>query len=197
MSLWLQLFLLTLPVHAETNLFVLSWSPQYCSGGKAARDTGQCAGSRKFGFVVHGLWGEEGGHCGRGARVSEATINGMLDLMPSRGLIIHEWNEHGKCLEKDPVRFFSRIRSLFRSVKIPERFLGPRAEIEVSAAEIEKSFASANPAWPKDSVALHCRRRYFGEVRICVNGQDRVVSCPTQNKKTNCAAGTLIVRPLR
>jgi ribonuclease I len=76
------------------------------------------------------------------------------------------------------------------------RFTGPHSEVEVPANEIARSFAAANPAWPKNSFAVRCRKRYFGEVRICVNGQDRVVSCPTLTK-SNCAAGTLIVRPLR
>ena len=41
----------------------VSWSPEFCRGGKAAGDPDnlQCNGSiGRFGFVLHGLWPESG-----------------------------------------------------------------------------------------------------------------------------------------
>ena len=41
----------------------ISWSPEFCRGGKAAKDSSnyQCNGAiGRFGFVLHGLWPESG-----------------------------------------------------------------------------------------------------------------------------------------
>ena len=37
-------------------LLSLSWSPQYCSSPAGERDKVQCAGSRQYNFVLHGMW---------------------------------------------------------------------------------------------------------------------------------------------
>ncbi|MEI7608653.1 MAG: ribonuclease T, partial [Rhodospirillaceae bacterium] len=71
----------------------LSWSPQYCATSGEKKNDPQCAGDRRYGFVLHGLWPHyaEGGwpeFCTTpAAPVSEAIIAKMLPIEPSRSLI--------------------------------------------------------------------------------------------------------------
>jgi ribonuclease T2 len=186
----------------DQNLFVLSWSPQYCSeisSGKKNTDrknVDQCGEHRSFGFVIHGLWGPDEGSCSGGKRISEATLESMLDLMPSKGLMIHEWKKHGQCFGADPVKFFDRLRSLYAKVQQPERFKNPKASIEASEDELMGDFKKANPQWPADSFAIKCRGRDFGEFRICTNDKDEVTTCQ-RRQKSNCPTGKLLIRPLK
>ena len=77
---------------------VLSWSPTYCAE-KGDNDRMQCNRSdgRRYSFVLHGLWPQyERGYpsdCELPRRpfVPEPVIDSMLDVMPSRGLVIHEY----------------------------------------------------------------------------------------------------------
>ncbi|MFX5574808.1 hypothetical protein ABTD77_20430, partial [Acinetobacter baumannii] len=72
---------------------------------------------RRFGFVVHGLWPQyqNGGwpeNCST-ERVSEQMIGRMLDIMPSRQLVIHEWRKHGTCSGQSADDYFGTIRKSF------------------------------------------------------------------------------------
>ena len=70
-------------------------------------DTQQCGGARAFSFIVHGLWPQYRrgwpDYCDVDtAYVPEELIGEMLDIMPSRRLIIHQWRKHGTCSGLDP-----------------------------------------------------------------------------------------------
>src|SRR5205085_838587 len=45
--------------------------------------------------------------------VPEDQIKAMLDIMPSRDLVIHEWKKHGTCSGLSVKEYFARIRALF------------------------------------------------------------------------------------
>ena len=111
---------------------VLSWSPTYCAE-KGDNDRMQCNRSdgRRYSFILHGLWPQyERGYpsdCQLPRRpfVPEPVIDSMLDVMPSRGLVIHEYRAHGTCSGLDPAPYFSTAHRLFDGIKIPERFRNP------------------------------------------------------------------------
>ena len=69
-------------------LLAMSWSPQYCSSPAGSRDTFQCGGGRRYEFILHGLWPQyERGwpqFCATGERLSNALVERMQDIMPSR-----------------------------------------------------------------------------------------------------------------
>jgi len=80
----------------------LSWSPSFCASQAGRDDGSQCAPGRRYGFTVHGLWPEfDKGwpeYCAsENGFVPDAVIAGMLDIMPSKQLVIHEWKRHGTC----------------------------------------------------------------------------------------------------
>ena len=102
-------------------LLSLSWSPSFCATHPQERD--QCGG-QGYGFVLHGLWPEytAGGgpqHCSATSKPDEATVQSMLKVSPSRGLIAHEWQTHGACSGLDPAEYFAGAQKAFRSIRIP------------------------------------------------------------------------------
>ena len=76
---------------------VLSWSPSYCADTGAGRGDPQCASNRPFAFVLHGLWPQYARGFPDSCRtafnpfVPRPVIDGMLDIMPSPKLAIHEY----------------------------------------------------------------------------------------------------------
>ncbi|EEX90586.1 ribonuclease T2 [Brucella ceti M644/93/1] len=85
----------------------LSWSPSYCASQGPRANQQQCGVRRPFGFVVHGLWpqNERGypANCqvdnmrSRGSYVPRRIISSLSDIIPSAGLIAHQWRKHGSC----------------------------------------------------------------------------------------------------
>jgi hypothetical protein len=76
-------------------LLAMSWSPQYCSSPAGARDTTQCGTGRRYEFILHGLWPQyDRGwpqFCATSQSLSNALVEKMMDVMPSRRLVRHGW----------------------------------------------------------------------------------------------------------
>jgi ribonuclease T2 len=115
----------------------LSWSPSFCGTPAGNDNPTQCAPGRRFAFVVHGLWPQfkDGWpeFCAtEEAWVPEQKIDAMMDIMPSRKLIIHEWRKHGSCSGLSQADYFGAIRVLRERLRIPARYLSPAAEIRTT-----------------------------------------------------------------
>ncbi|MGI9388151.1 MAG: ribonuclease T2 family protein, partial [Methyloligellaceae bacterium] len=101
----------------------LSWSPTYCETSGRGRKDRQCSGQRPYAFVLHGLWPQhdkgwpENCRTGQKPFVPNSVIRSMTDIMPSRGLIIHEYKKHGTCSGLAPNDYFSFSRSLYNKVR--------------------------------------------------------------------------------
>ena len=97
-------------------------------------------------------------------RVSQATIDGLADIMPGGGLINHEWQKHGICSGLNQANYFATLRRASRSGALPKglagRTLAPR--------EIEQAFIAANPRMSAAGIAVTCNRGLLQEVRICL-----------------------------
>src|SRR5919108_474629 len=118
------------PGEFDFYVLALSWSPSFCEAaaerGNSGRSQVQC--SRPYSFVVHGLWPQyEKGfpeYCQREAPfLDNSLINSMLDLMPARALVIHEWRKHGTCAGLAPRAYFETVRKARATVKIPDEYL--------------------------------------------------------------------------
>jgi ribonuclease T2 len=107
----------------------LSWSPTFCAEQSGGDDKEQCGTGRPFAFVVHGLWpqNERGfpSDCNSqfGDRIERSIADDMLDIMPSRDLVFHEWRKHGKCSGLSPEDFFALARKAKEQVTIPSQFV--------------------------------------------------------------------------
>ena len=93
------------PGEFDYYVLSLSWSPSFCeaaAGRRPDRVPREQCGARPYSFVVHGLWPQfEHGFPERcqnpPPRLSRDIVSSMLDLMPARRLVYHEWDTHGTC----------------------------------------------------------------------------------------------------
>ncbi|MEQ1709910.1 MAG: ribonuclease T2 [Hyphomicrobium sp.] len=188
---------------------VLSWSPTYCSSNDRPGPDPQCdrRDGRRFAFVLHGMWPQyDRGYpefCPIRGRpfVPQNVIDGMLDIMPSPRLAIHEYKKHGTCSGLDPAGYYTQARKLFGAIRIPERFVNPFENQMVSPAELSAEFVKANPGLKPDMLAISCggAGNRLREVRICFNKEGTApVACGrNEDQRRMCSALKMFVPPVR
>jgi ribonuclease T2 len=182
-------------------LLSLSWSPAFCL---SSPNSAECDGSRRFGFIVHGLWpqNEKGWpeNCSVHTQVPESVVTGLADIMPARGLIFHEWSAHGTCSGLDPTDFFALLRRAYTGVVIPAEFTQPAQPIEQSPASILSAFQRANPRLPPQSLVVTCSGQdapRLREVHLCMDRDLAPRACSADAARGACRAPTVIVPPIR
>lgn len=156
----------------------LSWSPSYCATEGGNADPQQCDADRDLGFVVHGLWPQfEDGwpeYCDDDARnPSRAEIDAIDEIIPSDGLIRHQWRKHGTCSGLSIDAYFDTTRAAFDKISLPE--LDRR---RVSAEGVRAAFLDANNGMSADGLAVTCDSGLLREVRICMTSELDFRSCP-------------------
>ncbi len=190
------------PQPGRFDYFVLSlsWSPSYCAD-KGQDDAQQCGPNRHFAFVVHGLWPQfqQGWpeNCQtREGWVAQKTIDGMMDLMPSRKLIIHEWKRHGTCSGVSQADYFRAIRLLREKVKVPARYLSPQQDVVTTPEQLKKDFMGTNLGLRADMMSVQCGNARdttrLSDLRICLDRQGAFTACGG-NEARACRARTLIM----
>ncbi|MDI6026388.1 ribonuclease [Corticibacterium sp. UT-5YL-CI-8] len=192
-----------LPIGAGFDFYVLSlsWSPSYCEAEGKDANRQQCEGGRPYAFVVHGLWPQfERGYpenCGTAERdVDQAMLRGLYDIMPSAGLIRHQWRKHGSCSGLEQDDYFRVLRQARRRVAIPQEYGRVDRHLTVSPASAEAAFLKANPGMPREGLAVTCDRRYLREVRICMTKDLHYRPCPDVDARA-CRAAQVIMPPMR
>lgn len=183
----------------------LSWSPTYCETEGRTRAEPQCSGQRPYAFVLHGLWPqhEQGWpeYCRTRGRVwvPEDVVRAMLDIMPSRALIIHQYRKHGVCSGLAPEAYFAAARRAFETVRIPARYLRPTQPVTVSPQEVVHDFLATNPELSQQSIAVACGRgRRLREVRICLSRGLAPIPCgPNETQRRLCALDRIVLPPVR
>ncbi len=183
----------------------LSWSPTYCGSAAGANDQSQCAPGRNFAFVVHGLWPQyQKGWpeaCAHAENwVPQEQIDGMMDIMPSKKLIIHEWKKHGTCAGVSMADYFRAIRLIFEKVKIPARYLSPNADVLTTPQQLVSDFVKTNRDLTAAMISVQCGnardRARLSELRICLDKHSGFSACGG-NEKQSCAATTLVMPRVR
>jgi ribonuclease T2 len=153
-------------------VLTLSWSPAFCETPAGARSPEQCSGPRHYGFVVHGLWPQnETGwpeSCAAGGGPAPALVSKMLDIMPSRKLVEHEWEKHGTCSGLSAEGYFEKVRAALGSIRIPEAYVAPKQAFSTDMERIVSAFVAANPGLSPEKLAVQCKRE-LDEVRICLD----------------------------
>lgn len=188
------------PGRFDFYVLALSWSPSYCASVEPGRSPLQCDSGRPFGFVLHGLWPqyEEGypEHCDSPEPgPSRYLISSLLDIMPSEGLIRHQWRKHGECSGLSAEHYFALSRALYESVDVPEAYREPESPLQTSSWDLEAAFLSANPDLSADMVSLVCSGEGLREVRICFDKDETPRACPSLERR-DCRRGTLNVLPV-
>jgi ribonuclease T2 len=196
------------PGEFDYYVLVLSWSPTYCMSATPGQDDMQCArrDGRRFGFILHGLWPQyEHGYPTRCRTrwkpfVPEPVIVQMRETMPSRGLVIHEYREHGTCSGLQPGPYFALARAFYNRIQIPKRYQNPLDLQFVAPREVLGDFLAANPGLKPDMIAVMCGGpgNRLREVRICMTKDGRPRRCgEAADPQTICRAGKMHVPPVR
>ena len=206
LALLLPVTLSPAPAGADTpgdfDFYVLSlsWSPTYCAD-EGRNDRFQCGG-RPFAFVAHGLWPQfergypRGCESPQGDGVPRSTVDAMLDIMPSPGLVRHEWREHGTCSGLRQSAYFDLVRRAFDRVAIPTRFVDVDDYLTVSPGDVEAAFRRSNPGLPASGIAVFCDSRRLKEVRICMTRDLSFRPCPEIDRRA-CSRDRLVMPPVR
>jgi ribonuclease T2 len=158
----------------------LSWSPSWCTLEGDAKGADQC--DEDFGFILHGLWPqyEKGwpSFCKSSERPpSRRMTEAMADIMGSAGLAWHQWNKHGRCSGLSAETYFDVSRAAYEQLNRPEVFRKLLKPLKFPATVVEEAFLKANPALTADMVTVTCKRRFFQEVRICLNKEFEPREC--------------------
>ena len=164
----------------------LSWAPEYCHGTAGKRDTFECGGGNRFGFVLHGLWPDGIGkdwpqYCAVAPLLAPATIRTALCATPSPQLLQHEYAKHGTCLpDRDANRYFARSTGLYRGLHFPDMDALSR-QTGLNAGKVAQGIADANPGLRADTVRITANRQgWLQEAWLCLD---------TSFKPRRCAAG--------
>jgi ribonuclease T2 len=180
----------------------LSWSPSFCTNHVGDP---QCTPGRSFAFVVHGLWPQyDKGwpqNCRTGqTRVPDDVIESMLDIMPSKKLIVHEWQKHGTCSGLSIRGYFDSLRSFFANVRIPARYLSPTADVTTTPAQLVSDFVKTNAGLTADMLSVQCGnardRARLSELRVCLSKAGEFQACGA-NERRSCQAETLVLPKVR
>ncbi len=165
----------------------------------------QCSGVRPYAFVLHGLWPQyerkgwpESCEFGQRPWVPGELIDRMMDIMPSRRLVIQEYKKHGVCSGLDPRGYFDAARSAYSSIRIPEEFQNLSKPLSVSPEDIRRAFLDANRQLSPDMIQVVCSRNLLRELRICFSKDLTPRNCSQgeQNRRL-CSYDTVTVPPVR
>ena len=192
------------PGQFDFYVLSLSWSPSYCEAaaerGSRRNSDQQCAG-RPYAFVVHGLWPQYDkgfpSYCRVPApRLNRGIVSTMLDLMPSRRLVYHEWDRHGTCSGLSAGAYFETVRKARSVVKIPEEYLDPDKPAMVSPGDVASAFVKSNPGLSHDDLAVTCDSKRLSEVRICIGKDFSFRACP-ETARSACRRDKVVMPAIR
>ncbi len=167
----------SVPLGSGFDFYVLSlsWSPSWCLDNDPSGRSMQCDPDNDHGFIVHGLWPQnEQGYpefcrTRESDRVPDALGRTLFDIMPSMGLIGHEWRKHGSCSGLSQKDYFSVLRAAREKLVIPPSLQSVGSDQRTNATQIETALTSANPGLRPDALAVTCASGRVDEVRICFN----------------------------
>ncbi len=179
-------------------LLSLSWAPNYCAGRPTDQSL-ECRAGQHANFVLHGLWpqsntGQPPLNCGSARPVSSAIVRHMLQYFPSRGLIQHEWTNHGTCSGLSAQDYFSKVEQAYNQIKIPDQYRNLDHIQTVSVQELEWNFATANRA-PAGAFRVSCHAGEVVGVEVCLDKELKVRACTAGAGE--CPAQQVLMRPVR
>jgi ribonuclease T2 len=124
----------------------------------------------------------------------------MLDIMPSKGLVIHEYKMHGTCTGLQPAPYFALARRAFSSIRIPERYQNPFESLYVSPHELEVDLLRVNPQLRPEMLVVSCGGpgNRLIDIRVCLtkNGGPRPCG-KNENQQRLCHADQVLLPPVR
>jgi ribonuclease T2 len=192
------------PGEFDFYVLALSWSPSFCAAAAERspdRVPQQQCGGRPFSFVVHGLWPQfERGfpqHCqDPPPPLDPDIVSSVLDLMPARGLVNHEWETHGTCSGLSARDYFDTVRKARAAVAIPAEFENLKQYRMVAPQDVQEAFVTANAGATAAGITVTCSGRRLSEVRICLTKDLQFRPCESL-RKAACRRDKVVVPPTR
>jgi len=186
------------PPEFDYYLLSLSWAPNYCASHPSDHSS-ECAVGNHTAFVLHGLWPQSNSgappmSCAPASPVAANIVDHMLQFMPTRNLIHHEWEKHGTCSGLSAADYFAEVEKAFKSVQVPHDYPDLKQSRKFSVEDVESSFANENHA-PKDAFRLSCHAGDLVRVEVCLNKDLEYQAC-TQTVR-ECASSQVLMRPTR
>ncbi len=127
--------------------------------------------------------------------VPEETIDRMMDIMPSRHLVIQEYKKHGVCSGLDPRDYFKTARDAYRSIRIPEEFQDLSKMRSISPEDVRRAFLDANKQLTDDMVQVVCSRRLLQEVRVCFSKDLAPRPCSQREQTRRLCSDDIVMMP--
>ncbi|MBA3446902.1 MAG: ribonuclease T2 [Pseudaminobacter sp.] len=170
-------------------VLALSWSPSYCEVEGEDANRQQCSSGRPYGFVVHGLWPQfERGYpesCPTGEEsVGNSALRTLYDIMPSAGLIRHQWRKHGSCSGLSQSDYFAVLRRARETVAIPPEFHEMNSKRTLDPDDAERAFVQSNQGLGEDGIAVTCDNGYLRDVRICLTRNLSFRACEEVDRRS-------------
>jgi ribonuclease T2 len=188
------------PRDAGFDFYVLSlsWSPGYCEAEGEDANRRQC--SRPLGFVVHGLWPQfERGYpenCPTSdPDIPSEAMSELTRLIPSAGLVRHQWRKHGSCSGLSRRDYFDAVGAAWTRVRIPPGLQRVAERRSAAPVAIEAEFLAANPGMTAAGIAVTCGDGLLREVRICMTKALEFRSCPEVDAR-GCRASSVTIPPV-
>lgn len=179
----------------------LSWSPTWCMDNDATGRGEQCRRGRNAGFIVHGLWPQfERGYpeycrTRESDRVPASLGSQYLDIIPSMGLIGHQWRKHGSCSGLSQRDYLAATRAALARVAIPDSLEEGSGE-RLATDAIEAALVAANPGLSERGIAVTCDGGRLDEIRICMTPGLEFRDCPEVDRAA-CKAKSITQPPVR
>ena len=161
-------------------LLSLSWAPNYCAEHPNDRSS-ECRIGGHHTFVLHGLWPQASNgpppmSCSNASPVAADTVDHMLNFMPTRSLIQHEWQKHGTCTGLSAQDYFAQAENAYTHVQVPQQYRSLNQGQQFDVSEVEKSFAEANSA-PREAFRVSCYAGELVRLEVCVDKNLQYRSC--------------------
>jgi len=177
-------------------LLALSWAPNFCAGHPQDKSS-ECKVGNHAAFVLHGLWpqansGQPPMNCKPSSPVSSSIARHMLEYMPSRSLIQHEWEKHGTCSGLSAAGYFKNVEDAFTAVKVPDEFQNLDHNQKFSLKDVEQKFADANNA-PVDAFRISCHAAELVSVEACLTKDLKYQACSKSVRE--CPTDQVSMRP--
>jgi ribonuclease T2 len=186
------------PAQFDYYLLSLSWAPNFCASHPSDHSN-ECTAGNRTAFVLHGLWPQSNSgappmSCAPASPVAKNIVDHMLQYMPTRNLIQHEWEKHGTCSGLSATDYFARVEQAFKSIQVPQKYPDLKQNQKLSLPEIESSFASENHA-PEDAFRISCHAGDLVGLEVCLDKDLGFQAC-TQTVH-ECSSKQVLLRPTK
>jgi ribonuclease T2 len=99
--------------------------------------------------------------------------------MPDPSLVAHEWQKHGTGSGLGVNGYFALMRSIRKSITIPNALLNLKQTQMMAPAEIKAQFVSANPSIKAEDMVIGCANNTLVQVQFCVAKDGSRIACGT------------------